>query len=110
MTTSLILTQQEWEFALSGTGDPGGLCAKGLAATDENDKVTPGPELRLITEEYRDASCAEIAAGVTAARGGRFCMMVEPYPLIKDAIKITLYKDYAALEEAQAERGATGEQ
>lgn len=105
MTTSLILTAQEWQFALRREGDPGGLCEKGLAKLDENEQAVLGPELKLIAEEYIDASPDEVAPGVTALRGERFCMLIEPYALISDAMKITLLKDAAALEEALEERG-----
>jgi len=108
MTTSLILTLQEWRFALSGEGEPGGLCEKGFAQRDDNESIIIGPELRLITEEYAGATAQEIAGDITVLRGDRFNMLIEAYPLIKDSLKITLLKDADALDEALAERGNTG--
>ena len=105
MTTSLILTVQEWNCALRGECGEGGLFEKGLAKRDENGAETLGPELRLIVEEYGSADAEEISAGATALRGGRFCMLIEPYPHMQDTLRISLYKDGAALDEALEERG-----
>ena len=106
MTTSLILTAQEWQFALCGEGDIGELDEKGLAKRDEDGSVTLGPELRLIVEEYDSAVPQEVAQRVIALRGKRFCMLIEPYQYMEDALKISLYKDNAALQEALSERGS----
>jgi len=105
MTTSLILTAQEWRYAVCGEGESGGLCEKGLAIRDENERLVLGPELRMIVEEYGSVRPDIIAPDVTAVRGGRFCMLIEPYKLIKDTLKITLLKDASALETALEERG-----
>jgi len=104
MTTSLILTGKEWDYALYGGGEPGQLCEKGLASRGENEEVVIGPELKLIVEEYISAAAGEVSGGVTAIRGKRFCMLIEPYPHIEGTLKIMLLKDAAALEEAISER------
>ena len=105
MTTSLILTMQEWQYALTGEGDVAQLCEKGFAKRDESGAIAVGPELRLIVEEYSSANIDEITAELTALRGKRFCMLIEPYPLIRETLKISLFKDNAALSEALVERG-----
>lgn len=104
MTTSLILTAQEWRYAICGEGEPGELCEKGLAKRDDNDCVVIGPELRAIAEEYGAAAPEEVEGDATALRGERFCMLIESYPLIKDTLKITLLKDAIELEEALENR------
>jgi len=109
MTTSLILSAQEWRFALCGEGEPGELCGKGFAKLDENERVVLGPELRAIVQEYDAAVPEDVTGGGTALRGERFCMLIEPYPLIMDTLKITLYKDAYTLDEALAERGSSGD-
>ena len=106
MTTSLILTAQEWQFALHGEGDAGELLEKGLIKRDESGAITSGPELRLIVEEYGSAVREEISPGVTALRGKRFCMLIEPYQHMDDTLKISLFKDSAALREELEERGS----
>ena len=106
MTTSLILTNQEWKYALCGEGDIGDLDEKGLVKRDEDGSVTLGPELRLIVEEYGSAERQEVAQRVTAVSGKRFCMLIEPYQYMEDTLKISLYKDNAALQEALSERGS----
>ena len=104
MTSSFILTRREWEFALSGEGDGLSLAAKGLASLKADGGVALGAELRLVSEEARLAAAAEIAPGAIALRGSRFCLLVEPYPLAGDTLKIALYKDEAALCAAMRER------
>jgi len=108
MTTSLILSEKEWQFALSGEGEPDGLCDKGFAKRDEDGNIVLGPELRMIAQEYGLAAFEEIDGDVTVLRGERFCMLIESYPLIRDTLKITLLKDADALDAALAERGNTG--
>ena len=107
MTTSLILSMQEWQYALSGEGDICELYEKGLVKRDESGAVSLSPELRLIVEEYGSATLEEISPGVTALRGKRFCMLIEPYKLMKETLKLSLYKDEEALKGALEERGGT---
>ena len=105
MTTSLILSKQEWKYALCGEGDIGELDEKGLVKSNEDGSVTLGPELRLIVDEYGSAVPEEAAPGITALCGKRFCMLIEPYQRMDDTLKLSLYKDNAALQEALSERG-----
>ena len=104
MISSLILTKHEWGSALRGEGEMEGLCDKGLATRDESGTATLSREMQLIVDEYYQASAEEITPEITALRGGRFCMLVEPYPLMKEALKITLLRDGEALDEEFEER------
>ncbi|MDR1605185.1 MAG: hypothetical protein LBS10_10455 [Gracilibacteraceae bacterium] len=104
MIASFILTEQEWQFALSGKGDAQSLLEKGLASADESGLVQLSRELGLVAEEARATPAAEIEPGVFARRGQRFCLLLEPYPRRSGTVKIALYKDGAALEAALAER------
>ena len=107
--SSFILSRQEWRYALSGEGDPGSLEDKGLATRDGNGSIVTCDALRLVAREYAAANPEEIAPGVTAMRGKRFCMLIEEYPLMEDALKITLLKDQAALEAEIGERWDAGD-
>jgi hypothetical protein len=100
VTTAFILTRAEWNFARTGEGWAASLVDKGLAVFDEDGGITLGQELRLIAEEAVSADAEEREPGVFALRGGRFCMLIEPYRLIPDALKISLYKDEKSLVEA----------
>jgi hypothetical protein len=105
MTAAFILTRGEWDFARTGEGWAATLVEKGLATFDEDGGVSLGRELRLVADEAESAEREEIEPGVCALRGKRFCMVIEPYRLIPDGLKISLYRDGKALEEAIRERG-----
>jgi hypothetical protein len=104
MTTAFILTGGEWDFALTGGGDPGALADKGLASLDESGAAVVGPELRLLADEYRGADAEEIEPGVEVLRGARFCMIKERYRHIPGAWKLSLFRDERALLDALDER------
>jgi hypothetical protein len=104
MTAAFILTRDEWNFARTGEGAAVTLLEKGLAIETENGEISLIRELKTVAEEARSAVTEEIEPGVFALRGVRFCMMIEPYRLISDTLKISLYKDHDALLEAIQER------
>ena len=109
MITALILTQQEWAFARNGEGDEESVISlyeKGLTQFNESGEYELGPELRMIAEEYREATLEEIQPGLIAARGPRFCLLVEDYQLMEEAVKITLLQDQAALAQEIEGRSA----
>jgi hypothetical protein len=104
MMSAFILTEDEWRFATTGSGDAIGLVDKGLADFNGDGAAVLGRELSLVAREAASADSREIAPGVSALRGARFCMLVEPYPQIRGAIRIALCKDEGALRELIDER------
>jgi hypothetical protein len=104
MTSAFILTQDEWRFAMTGSGDALGLVDKGLADFGDGGAAVLGRELATVAREAAGADSREVAPGVTALCGARFCMLMEPYPQIRGAIRITLCKDEGALRELIDER------
>ena len=104
MTASLILTNDEWNYALTGQGNPGELEEKGLLYSDDNDIPKLGRELELIVDEYHKTVADIIDSETIAVRGARFCILIEPYRLMSNTIKISLHKDATALQDALTER------
>jgi hypothetical protein len=104
MTTSFILTNSEWRFVTHGRGDALSLIEKGLATLNDSDVIELSRELLIVAEEAKSAEATEIESGVFALRGDRFCLLLEPYRNMPDALKIALYRDSTALDAAIRER------
>jgi hypothetical protein len=101
MPTAFILTRGEWEYILTGVP---AAAAESLQAKGLLQAGALLPVLRLFAAEALAGAREELGGGAWVIRGARLLLLIEPYSLTADGLRVLPLPDEAALQAALAER------